>query len=148
MFAKLLKSEIILSRCHYHIIPKGSKTSLNVYCMCDEHSIVHSHTHTYITTHSIYLSILCEVFFLRRRCSPDGCVFVVGCHLTCRSCCAPFNVVMHIHIGRQFYLFMFALYDLSMWCRNKAFNEFDSHPFADLLLTQTAPFYHGLTAVQ
>lgn len=63
MFAKLLKSEIILSRCHYHIIPKGSKTSLNVYGMCDEHSIVHSHTDTYITTHSIYLSILCEVFF-------------------------------------------------------------------------------------
>lgn len=100
-----------------------------------------SFTHSPIHYNALNLLVysLWSLFF-RRRCSPDGCVFVVCCHLTCRSCRAPFNVMMHIHIGRQFYLFMFTLYDLSMWCRNKAFNEFDSHPFTDLIFTQTAPW--------
>lgn len=48
MFTKLLKSEIILSRCHYHIIPKGSKTSLNVciVCVMSIQSFIHTLTHT------------------------------------------------------------------------------------------------------
>lgn len=80
---------------------------------------------------------LCEFFFrvLNFRLSAVSLLSVANSHV---ALVALHSLRWCIFIWRQFYLFIFTLYDLSMWWHNKGFNEFDSLPFAALSLFLSA----------
>lgn len=117
MLAKRLTSRMVLSLFRYHT--EGSKMTLN--------ALLTAH----ITTHSIYLSFfVCDFFcVLNFRLSAVSLLSVANSHV---ALVALHSLRWCIFIWRQFYLFIFTLYDLSMWWHNKGFNEFDSLPFAAL----------------